>query len=104
MGNSIRIMALGAALAVVSGCASALPQGVIYTGLKLPVAVTGADTAPMKTGKSSCTSVLILFATGDCSIEKAAKNGGITKVHHVDWDAKNFLGIYGSYTLTVYGD
>ena len=51
-----------------------------------------------------CTSILSMVATGDASIEAAMKNGGITKVHHVDWQAKNILGIYGEFKTTVYGE
>jgi hypothetical protein len=32
------------------------------------------------------------------------KNGGITKVNHADWEAKNIFGIIGNYKLTVYGE
>lgn len=104
MKNSMTCVALGAVLAVASGCATTVPQGGIYTGLKLPVAVTASDEQASKKGTSSCTSVLMMFAVGDCSVETAAKDGGITEIHHVDWDAKNFLGLYGSYKLTVYGN
>jgi len=45
-----------------------------------------------------------MFSSGDCSIDAAKKNGGITKVHHADWHAKNFLGLIGDYKLMVYGD
>jgi len=45
--------------------------------------------------------LLCQTAIGDCSIEAAKKNGGITKVNNVDWDANNILGIYGSYKVIV---
>jgi len=32
------------------------------------------------------------------------KNGNITKISHVDWEAKNILGIIGNYKVTVYGE
>ena len=48
--------------------------------------------------------MLALFATGDCSIEAARKQGGINKIHHVDWDANNVLGIVGNYKVVVYGE
>ena len=37
-------------------------------------------------------------------IQEAADEGGITKITHVDWSAKNVLGVYGEYTVTVYGE
>ncbi len=88
-----------------TGCATSYPTGILYTDLKLPLGAT-SNTAPstMKVGVATCTSVLALVTLGDASIEAAMKNGGITKVHHVDWSAKNFLGVYGEYTTTVYGD
>ncbi len=45
-----------------------------------------------------------MVAIGDASIEAAKKNGGITKVHHVDWAVENILGIIGKYRVTVYGE
>jgi hypothetical protein len=41
---------------------------------------------------------------GDSSINTAAKNGGITKINHVDRQVKNVLGFIGEYTTTVYGE
>jgi len=32
------------------------------------------------------------------------ENGNISKIHHVDWDVENILGVYGVYTVTVYGE
>lgn len=94
---------LGAAL--LTGCASPYPVGFLYTELKLPVAATSNDAgAKMKVGTAMSTSVLSLVATGDSSIEAAMKNGGITKVHHVDWQARNILGLYGEFKTTVYGE
>jgi hypothetical protein len=31
-------------------------------------------------------------------------NGGIKKVHHVDYKVRNILGIIAEYTTTVYGE
>lgn len=95
--------ALGAA-GMLMGCATTMPIGGLYTEVKLPVAVTSNSSASQKVGVAQCTSVLSLVATGDCSIDAAKKNGGIAKVNHVDWDAKNILGIFGTYKVTVYGE
>lgn len=48
--------------------------------------------------------MLGLVATGDASIEAAAKAGGITKIHHVDFENFSILGIYATFTTVVYGD
>jgi hypothetical protein len=74
------------------------------TGVKLPVIAMANGGQATKVGTSTCTSVLTLFAWGDASIDAAMKNRGITKVHHVDWDVSNVLGIIGTYKVTVYGE
>ena len=96
----------GLALVVsLTGCATSFPIGILYRELKLPVTAT-SNTAPakMKVGVATCQSVLGLVATGDASVDAAMKNGGITKIHHIDWDVKNILGIIGEYKTTVYGE
>ena len=98
------IMVVGLMAVLVVGCASPYPVGSIYTNLTLPVAVTSNPGPSPKTGTAECTSFLAMFATGDVSIEAAKKNGGITKVHHVDWHVENILGIIGKYKITVYGE
>lgn len=97
------VLALGAAV-MLMGCAMLVPMGSVYTSVKLPMTATGNGGASSKTGEATCTSVLALVAVGDCSIEAAKKNGGITKVNHVDWDVQNILGIYGTYKVIVSGE
>ena len=97
------VFVLGMAFMLI-GCAMLVPMGSVYTGVKLPMAATGNSGASAKTGEATCTSVLAVVATGDCSIEAAKKNGGITKVNHVDWEVQNILGIYGTYKVIVYGE
>ncbi len=96
-------LAVVACAVFVAGCATTVPIGTIYTELVLPVAVTSNGAASPKVGTAECTSILAMVATGDCSIEAAKQNGGITKVHHVDWDVKSIMGIQSVYKLTVYG-
>lgn len=72
----------------------------------------GAGTAPtttatamnLKTGAATATSILGIVATGDASIEAAAKNGGITRIHHVDHHSRNIFGFYSEFTTIVYGE
>ena len=68
-----------------------------------PACQATSNSAAGKVGKATCQSILSLVATGDCSIEAAKKNAGITEVTHVDWKANNILGIIGTYTVTVHG-
>jgi hypothetical protein len=99
----LSLTAVLVAMAFLAGCASLYPMGMAYTEVQLPTGATGAAKS-LKVGTSQCISVLALVAIGDASIEAAMKNGGITKIHHVDWDVKNILGIYGEYKTTVYGE
>ena len=92
------------AVSMLTGCAMMVPVGTLYTGVKFPIAVTANSGPSTKTGEAKCISVLSLVAVGDCSIDAAMKNGGITKVHHVDWNAMNILGFYGSYKVIVSGE
>ena len=57
-----------------------------------------------KVGTAEFTGI-ICFATGDSSVKKAMDNGGITKIHHVDYKVMNVLGgLYVKYTTVVYGE
>ncbi len=105
MKRSVMALIAGASLWFLTACATPFPVGTIYTELKLPVAVTSANTSRHeKVGTAECTSVLALVTTGDASIQTAMKNGGIKKIHHVDWEVQNILGIIGKYKVVVYGE
>ncbi len=88
-----------------SGCGAvqAPVSGLIYTGVQGPGPVTQAAEYS-KTGEASCTSILGLIATGDASVKAAMENGGIKKIHHVDYKSTNILGLFGKFTTVVYGD
>jgi hypothetical protein len=47
---------------------------------------------------------ILVYATGDASISAAATNGGINRIHHVDDETMNILGIYAKYVTIVYGE
>jgi len=96
-------MAIVAVMSFLAGCATPFPIGLAYTEVQLPCQATSGSQS-LKTGTSECVSILGLVATGDASIEAAMKDGGIQVIHHIDWNAKNILGIYGVYTTTVYGE
>lgn len=101
--SGLSLVAVAGALVVVMGCASPSPVGVLYTEITLPTIAT-SNAQATKVGVSECTSILALISMGDASISTAAKNGGITKIHSVDWEAKNILGIYGTYRTIVRGE
>ncbi len=77
--------------------------GVWYTDVKSPVAVTGNSNST-KVGSSEATSILGIIATGDASVDAAAKAAGITKIHHVDEHSTSILGLYAKYKVFVYGE
>ncbi len=78
-------------------------SGGLYTSVKAPFAVTG-NSESKKVGTASATSILGWFATGDASIEEAAKAAGITKIHHVDEQSTSILGLFATYKFYVYGE
>lgn len=90
---------------LLTGCAmvAAPVNGGLVTSLTAPLTATD-NASSSKVGSASCTSILGLIATGDCSISAAAKNGNITKIHHVDHSATSVLGIYSSFETHVYGE
>jgi hypothetical protein len=57
-----------------------------------------------KTGKASTTSILGLVAWGDAGVHTAARKGGLTKVHHADYEYFTVLGVYTQFTIWVYGE
>ena len=105
----------GLAMLLASGCATALfpggptPAGSLVTNVTSPAQslAVAMDTSAKctKTGESSAMAILGLFAGGDASIEAAMRNGGITKVHHVDHTVSSFLlGIYLEDKTIVHGE
>lgn len=90
--------------AAMTGCA--IGHGPVTAGLvfdmKGPVAV-GTASGSTKVGRAEAWGIVV-YGAGDASIEAAMKNGGITKVHHVDNQTTNILGIYAKYVTIVYGE
>lgn len=100
----LKSAALAAVIASAGGCASAIPQGAIFTDVNLPVASAEGEVLYTKTGTAEAKSYFGLVAFGNASVEQAVKNGGIKKIKYVDYHANNILGIIGTYKTTVYGD
>lgn len=58
-----------------------------------------------KCGIAKTRTILTIFGgSGDCGINKAAKNGGITRISHVDAYKRDYLGIVTVYGVRVYGE
>ena len=103
----LKLFLISFAALILSGCAYNSPvPGVFFTGTTFPSGdkVKLDSETVSKQGKSSCYSVFALVAFGDCSINSAMKDGGITKIHHVDSKSSNFLFFMYRYDTIVYGE
>lgn len=104
MKKSFALIAVLAAV-LFSSCATTTPCGMLFTDVRLPMATGNAsEIASPKMGVSVSHSVLNLIATGDSSITTACANGNVTKIHHVDWEASSFLGLFSTYKCVVWGE
>ncbi len=69
-----------------------------------PITAT-ANPVGNKCGVAQTTRILSIFGgSADCGINSAAKNGGITRISHVDSFSKNYLGIITIVGVRVYGE
>ena len=100
------------AVMMLTGCAGVMPGtggstwGFLYSSVDGAVqhgAPVGETASVSKVGTAESTGI-ICFATGDSSVKKAMENGGITKIHHVDYKAMSVMGVYAKYTTVVYGE
>ena len=73
--------------------------------------ITGPAGKTLKSGTSSRTNILGLVEIGNAGINKAIKNGNITKIDFVEYNIEKvyiplvFIPIYfNTYTTTVYGE
>ncbi|MHC4514685.1 MAG: TRL-like family protein [Planctomycetota bacterium] len=81
------------------------PVGGLYSDIKAPMDIDFNKTAvASKSGEAMATTILGLVATGDCSINAAAKNGGITTIESADYKYFNVLGVYQTFTTIVHGN
>lgn len=105
MKNLKKMLFVAGAVLMLTSCATVKSplMGAWYTDVKAPLTATSNSNAT-KVGSAEATSVLGLVATGDASIDAAAKAGGITKIHHVDEQSTNILGLYAKYKIYVYGE
>jgi hypothetical protein len=93
--------------------------GGLYAGTKFPQSVATdinssenpVDIYKLKRGESASRNILRLIEIGDASINTAARNGRIKKIHYVDTQISKvyipilFLPIYAKETKTiVYGE
>lgn len=104
--KKLGILATACVAMLLSSCAvvgTGAGMGVLYTGVTEGAAVT-SNNLGKKVGESSASNILGLVASGDASIDLAAKKAGIKKISHVDVKKTSVLGIFASYKTIVYGD
>jgi hypothetical protein len=116
--NSIRSLTVALLLLASTGCGSILweapvapPRGLLFTDVRGPLTPDPLGTrVSEKSGEASTLYVRDILITGqdiawdDCSIEKAARSGGLTKVHYADYEALAVLGVFGKFTVRAYGE
>ena len=103
----LKLFLISFAALILSGCAYNSPvPGILYTRTTFPSGdkVRLDSETASKQGKSTCYSIFALVAFGDCSIKSAMKNGGITKIHHVDSSSMNVLYFLFKYDTIVCGE
>ncbi len=76
--------------------------GLVYTDINAWDAASG-EPLGTKMGEGTCQSIMGIVATGDCSVDTAARKAKITKISHVDYHTKHILGIISKVTVQVYG-
>lgn len=107
MKKLIALAMLCAGAVMLSGCGVFPTKGAVIAPITLEhvASAPGVDNSvrPLKRGETVSGGV-ILFGTGDASIGAAMRNGGITKVHHVDYSVMNILFLYTEITTIVYGE
>ncbi|EKF75459.1 hypothetical protein A11A3_03844 [Alcanivorax hongdengensis A-11-3] len=93
-------------MVALSGCANSMMPvtGFMYGNVKAPLGATASADKPTRVGRASARSILGIIASGDASIQTAARNGGITEIHHVDYESQNFFGVLSEFTVVVYGN
>lgn len=98
-----KLLLAAVAALVCASCAKSPVMGGIYTDIKDGMAVTG-NAGSTKVGTAEVKGYVGLVAMGDASIQTAAREAGITRIHHVDYQTKSYVGVYTIYTVIVYGD
>ena len=108
------LLALAVVCVSVAGCGTWMvgagvvpPTGVVLTDYRAPLSEDnqGVTVGGGKTGTAEVKQYVWIITTGDCSIEGAAKDKGITKINYVDYEYFSVLsGVYSRFAITVHGD
>ncbi|MHC5034149.1 MAG: TRL domain-containing protein [Planctomycetota bacterium] len=87
------------------------PIGVLVTQYRAPLTANVAHVPVcQKMGKVSTLYVWDVLITGqdlawdDASIDAAARQGGLSKVHYADYELMSVFGVFGQFTVRAYGE
>ena len=104
-----KMMVLGLAMAaavLVAGCTGPMKGAVggsIILGHKSGGEGFDNDVTMAKRGVAEAKGILF-YVSGDASIKAAMDAGGITKIHHIDYEVDCVLGIITTVRTVVYGE
>ena len=98
-----KLFAFAFAAMMLAGCVKSPLVGGIYTDVKDGLAVTG-NAGSSKVGTAEAKGYVGVVALGDASIQAAAREAGITRIHHVYFFFFNDTATTEIYTIIVYGD
>ena len=82
------------------------PPGLMFSSTSAPLDID-ADKTPVcsKVGEASSTAVFLnMFAWGDCSLDTAARAGGLSTIEHADYHHTNIMFMYQKFTVRAYGN
>ncbi len=102
---------------MVMGCASpeapfSPPKGFVYSSVKAPLQIEfkeGGEACATAEGEASSLFLHDWLFTGisigwkDCSIQRAAQEGGLSSVSYADYETFTLLGFFGKTTVRAYG-
>ncbi len=100
---------------LMAGCVKAPfspPFGGVVTSVRVPLQYEFKDGGtPCATASGSVSSWFVQWpfyptvsiAADDCSIQKAARDGGLSSVSYADYEYFQVLGVFGKTTVRAYG-
>jgi hypothetical protein len=105
----LTVLLAAVCLTTLTGCGAILfGGGLFYADVKAPmgaISYYGASAnGYSKVGKAANTTILGILLTGDASLDAAMRSASITKIHHVDQQYTNILGLIQTSTTIVYGE
>lgn len=114
----VRLFFLSVPLMLSIGCAGVfdykapvvVPPGALYQKTIAPLSFKTPFQTSEKIGTARAESLtfplypILSLSYGDASVKTAAQNAGITKIHHVDYQRTNILGVFSTLEVFVYGE